>query len=157
MQPTEACDIGDALDDRPVPAVWPRPTHVGNEKYLADFWIIEASDLDVALKLATEGSKACNRKVEARRNAAKAAGRAYGRRRCPAMASTSRIVNNRRTRKFLKDIREAVSDRGRGVRSRVSGRPRGAPRTTGDDPRCSTWLPLSTTRSASPPRPILRR
>ncbi len=32
----------------------------------ADFWIIEAFDLDVALKLATEGSKACNRKVEVR-------------------------------------------------------------------------------------------
>jgi dihydrofolate reductase len=31
MQPTEARDIGDELDDRPVPAVWPRPTHVGNE------------------------------------------------------------------------------------------------------------------------------
>jgi hypothetical protein len=99
MQPTEARDIGDALDDRPVPAAWPRPTHVGNEKYLAGFWIIEAADLDVALKLATEGSKACNRKVEVRRNAAKAAGRAYGRRSCPAMASTSRIVHNRRTRK----------------------------------------------------------
>src|SRR5258708_33634722 len=42
MQPTEARDVGDALADRPVPAVWPGPTHVGNEKYLADFWIIEA-------------------------------------------------------------------------------------------------------------------
>jgi hypothetical protein len=51
-------------------------------KYLADFWIIEAADLDVALKLATEGSKACDRKVEVWRYAAKAAGRAYGRRRC---------------------------------------------------------------------------
>jgi hypothetical protein len=98
MQPTEARDIGDALDDR-VPAVWPRPTHVGNEKYLADFWIIEAFDLDLALKLAAEGSKACNRKIEVRRNAAKAAGRTYGRRRCPAMASTSRIVHHRRSRK----------------------------------------------------------
>jgi hypothetical protein len=39
---------------------------------------MEAFDLDVALKLATEGSKACNRKVEVRRNAAKAAGRGYG-------------------------------------------------------------------------------
>jgi hypothetical protein len=67
MQPTEAPDVGDALA---VPAVWPRPTHVGSEKYLADFWIIEAADLDVALKLATEGSKACHRKIEARRNAA---------------------------------------------------------------------------------------
>jgi hypothetical protein len=68
-------------------------------EYLADFWIIEAFDLDVLLKLATEGSKACNRNIEVRRNAAKAAGRTYGRRRCPAMAPTSRIVLNRRTRK----------------------------------------------------------
>jgi hypothetical protein len=98
MQPTDARDIGDALDDRPVPAVWPRPTHVGNEKYLADFWILEAADPDVALKLATEGSKACNRKVEVRRNAAKAAGPRLGRRKCPAIAS-SRIVHNRRARK----------------------------------------------------------
>jgi hypothetical protein len=129
MQPTEAHDVGDALDDRPVPAGWPRPTHIGNEKYRADFWIIEAAfDLDVALKLATEGSKACNRKIEVRRNAAKAAGRAHGRRRCPAMASTSRIVLNRRTRKSLKDTREAVSDRGSGVRSRGERPPtRGAP------------------------------
>jgi hypothetical protein len=72
---------------------------VGNEKYLAGFWIIEAFDLEVALKLATEGSKACNRKIEVRRNAAKAAGRTYGRRKRPAMASTSRIVLNRHTRK----------------------------------------------------------
>ena len=83
--PTRACDVGDAPDDRPVPAVWPRPTHVGSEKYLGGFWIIEASDLDVALKLAAEGSEACNRKVEVRRNAAKAAGRAYGRRRSPVV------------------------------------------------------------------------
>jgi hypothetical protein len=33
------------------------------------------------------------------------------------MASTSGIVHNRRTRKSLKEIREAVSDRSRGVRS----------------------------------------
>jgi hypothetical protein len=102
MPPTETRDVGDALDDRPVPAVWPRPTHVGNEKYLAGFWIIEAAGLDVALKLATEGSKVCKRKVGVRRNAAKAAGRGYGRRRCPAMAPASRIVLNRRTRKSRK-------------------------------------------------------
>ena len=88
-----------ALDDRPVPAVWPRLTHVGNEKYLGGFWIVVAFDLDVALKLAAEGLKACNRKVEVRRNAAKAAGRAYGRRRCPAMAPASRVGPSRRTRK----------------------------------------------------------
>ncbi len=37
-----------------------------SKEYLAGFWIIEAPDLDVALKLAAEGSKACNRKVEVR-------------------------------------------------------------------------------------------
>jgi hypothetical protein len=76
----------------PIQPYGPRPTHVGNEKYLADCWIIEAVGLDVALKLATDGSKACEWKVEARRNAAEAAGRAYRRRRCPAMASTRRII-----------------------------------------------------------------
>ena len=39
---------------------------VESKEYLAGFWIIEAPDLDVALKLAAEGSKACNRKVEVR-------------------------------------------------------------------------------------------
>jgi hypothetical protein len=37
-----------------------------SKEYVAGFWIIEAADLDVALKLATEGSKHCNRKVEVR-------------------------------------------------------------------------------------------
>ena len=39
---------------------------VETKEYLAGFWILEAADLDVALKLATEGSKACNRKIEVR-------------------------------------------------------------------------------------------
>jgi hypothetical protein len=33
-----------------------RLTHVGNEKYLAGLWIIVASGLDVALKLARRGA-----------------------------------------------------------------------------------------------------
>jgi hypothetical protein len=37
-----------------------------SKEYLAGFWIIEAADLDVALRLAAAGSKACNRKVEVR-------------------------------------------------------------------------------------------
>ena len=37
-----------------------------SKEYLVGFWIIEAVDLDVALKLAAEGSRACNRKVEVR-------------------------------------------------------------------------------------------
>jgi hypothetical protein len=39
---------------------------VESKEYLAGFWIVEAPDLDVALKLAAEGSRACNRKVEVR-------------------------------------------------------------------------------------------
>jgi hypothetical protein len=39
---------------------------VESKEHMIGFWIIEAPDLDVALKLATEGSKACNRKVEVR-------------------------------------------------------------------------------------------
>jgi hypothetical protein len=37
-----------------------------SKEFLGGFWIIEAPDLDVALKLAAQGSKACNRKVEVR-------------------------------------------------------------------------------------------
>jgi hypothetical protein len=39
---------------------------VESKEYLAGFWIMEAPDLDVALKLAADGSKACNRRVEVR-------------------------------------------------------------------------------------------
>ncbi|MCI4062291.1 YciI family protein [Micromonospora sp. R77] len=39
---------------------------VESKEFLAGFWIIEAADLDVALKLAADGSRACNRKVEVR-------------------------------------------------------------------------------------------
>jgi hypothetical protein len=35
-----------------------------SKEHIVGFWVMEAADLDVALKLAAEGSKACNRKVE---------------------------------------------------------------------------------------------
>jgi len=47
------------------PAVTDGP-FLESKEYLAGFWVMEATDLDVALKLAAEGSKACNRKVEVR-------------------------------------------------------------------------------------------
>jgi hypothetical protein len=37
-----------------------------SEEYLGGFWIIEAPDLEVALRLAAEGSKDCRGKVEVR-------------------------------------------------------------------------------------------
>jgi hypothetical protein len=39
---------------------------VESKEHIAGFWIIDAPDLDVALALMTEGSKACNRRVEVR-------------------------------------------------------------------------------------------
>jgi len=36
------------------------------KEFLAGFWIMEAADLDAARKIAAEGSKVCNRKVELR-------------------------------------------------------------------------------------------
>lgn len=39
---------------------------IESKEWAAGFWIFEAPDLDVALSLAAEGSKACNRRVEVR-------------------------------------------------------------------------------------------
>lgn len=37
-----------------------------SKEHLAGFWVMQAADLDVALKLAADASKACNRRVEVR-------------------------------------------------------------------------------------------
>lgn len=39
---------------------------VETKEYVAGFWIVQAPHLDVALRLATLGSKHCNRRVELR-------------------------------------------------------------------------------------------
>jgi hypothetical protein len=54
------------IDNRGEEAIFTDGPFVESKEYLAGFWIIEAPDLDAALKLAAEGSKACNRKVEVR-------------------------------------------------------------------------------------------
>jgi hypothetical protein len=54
------------IDNRDGAQVFTDGPFVESKEYLAGFWIFEAADLDVALKLAAEGSKACNRKVEVR-------------------------------------------------------------------------------------------
>lgn len=41
--------------------------YLESKEYMNGFWIIEAADLDEALGLAAEGSKACRRRVEVRR------------------------------------------------------------------------------------------
>jgi hypothetical protein len=54
------------IDNRSGEAVITDGPFVESKEFLAGFWVIDAPDLDVALKLATAGSKACNRKVEVR-------------------------------------------------------------------------------------------
>ena len=54
------------IDNRGADALVTDGPFVESKEFLIGFWIIEAPDLDVALKLAAEGSKACNRKVEVR-------------------------------------------------------------------------------------------
>jgi hypothetical protein len=54
------------IDNRGEDPVFTDGPFLESKEYLGGFWIIEAPDLDVALELATEGSKACNRKIEVR-------------------------------------------------------------------------------------------
>ena len=54
------------IDNRGGEAMFTDGPFLESKEYLAGFWVIEAPDLDVALKLAAEGSKHCNRKVEVR-------------------------------------------------------------------------------------------
>ena len=54
------------IDNRGEETVFTDGPFVESKEFLAGFWILEASDLDVALKLAAKGSKACNRKIEVR-------------------------------------------------------------------------------------------
>ncbi len=59
-------DTATVIDNRGEEAMFTDGPFLESKEYLAGFWIMEAADLDVALKLAAEGSKACNRKIEVR-------------------------------------------------------------------------------------------
>ncbi len=54
------------IDNRGEETIFTDGPFLESKEYLVGFWIMEAADLDVALKLAAEGSKACNRKIEVR-------------------------------------------------------------------------------------------
>lgn len=55
--------VVDSRDGEPVFTDGP---YLESKEHLAGFWIIEAPHLDVALRLAAQGSKSCNRRVELR-------------------------------------------------------------------------------------------
>jgi hypothetical protein len=55
--------VVDGRDGEPVFTDGP---YLESKEYIIGFWIINAPDLDVALRLAALGSKHCNRRVELR-------------------------------------------------------------------------------------------
>jgi hypothetical protein len=61
-----APETATVIDNRGEEAVFTDGPFVESKEFLGGLWIIEAPNLDVALKLAAEGSKSCNRKVEVR-------------------------------------------------------------------------------------------
>lgn len=54
------------IDNRGDEAVFSDGLFVESREYVAGFWVFDAPDLDVALAIAAEGSKHCNRRVEVR-------------------------------------------------------------------------------------------
>jgi hypothetical protein len=63
LQPASTATVVDGQGDKPVMTDGP---YLESKEVIGGFWVIDAPDLDVALKLAAEGSKACRGKVEVR-------------------------------------------------------------------------------------------
>jgi hypothetical protein len=62
----EAPSAATVVDNRGEEPVFTDGPFLETKEYFVGFWILEAPDLDVALKLAAEGSKVCDGKVEVR-------------------------------------------------------------------------------------------
>jgi hypothetical protein len=54
------------IDNRDGVAMFTDGPFLESKEHLAGFWVIEAPDLDVALRLAADASRACHRRVEVR-------------------------------------------------------------------------------------------
>jgi hypothetical protein len=63
LAPATTATVVDGQGAEPVVTDGP---YLESKEYLGGFWIIEVPDLDVALRLAAEGSKACRGTVEVR-------------------------------------------------------------------------------------------
>jgi hypothetical protein len=63
LRSASTATVVDGTGDKPVYTDGP---YLESKEYLGGFWVIEAPDLDVALRLAAEGSMACRGKVEVR-------------------------------------------------------------------------------------------
>jgi hypothetical protein len=63
LEPASTATVVDGTGETPVMTDGP---YLETKELIGGFWVIDAPDLDVALKLAAEGSKACRGKVEVR-------------------------------------------------------------------------------------------
>ena len=63
LEPAETATVVDNTGDAPVMTDGP---YLETKEHIGGFWVVEAPDLDAALKLASEASKACQGKVEVR-------------------------------------------------------------------------------------------
>jgi hypothetical protein len=63
LQPGSTATVVDGQGETPVLTDGP---YLESKELIGGFWVIEAPDLDTALRLAAEGSKACRGKVEVR-------------------------------------------------------------------------------------------
>ena len=61
-----AATTATVVDGQVDPPVFTDGPYLESKEYIGGFWIIEATDLDEALALAAQGSKACRGKVEVR-------------------------------------------------------------------------------------------
>ncbi|MEV6281336.1 YciI family protein [Kribbella sp. NPDC051770] len=61
-----APEAATVIDNRDGASLFTDGPFIESKEFLAGFWVFEAPDLDAALKLAAEGSLACNRRVEVR-------------------------------------------------------------------------------------------
>jgi hypothetical protein len=63
LRSASTATVVDGTGDKPVFTDGP---YLETKEWIGGFWVIQAPDLDVALALAAEGSKACRGKVEVR-------------------------------------------------------------------------------------------
>ena len=63
LESASTATVVDGQGETPVMTDGP---YLESKEVIGGFWVIDAPDLDVALKLAAEGSKACRGKVEVR-------------------------------------------------------------------------------------------
>lgn len=63
----EAPSTSVVIDSRGGEPVYTEGPHLDSPEYVSGFWIVTAPDVETARRLAAEGSRSCNRKVELRR------------------------------------------------------------------------------------------